>query len=379
MKINKKGANVIKRFLLLLLKAALLFLPVISYMVYINYTVDPAGIYHGEQFARDAVNLLLQGVPISNYDQLESHTRTINEALIMGSPRFDTVVIGSSRSMLINAEVAGFSGTFLNMGVVGGSYQDMYGSFYLCAREGKVPSTAVLCVDPWMLNYNETDTRSIPEWYYSFIKYYLQFDIEYAAEPATGKFEALLDPAYFQGAIAYMKRDTSDEAKPEAVQGSIYSQSTTVKMPDGTVIYDEGFRRRTQEEIDHEVSLLAMSLPYTALRLLDYEGPSEQAKEEFEAFIAYMQACGVRVVLVLPPYHPIAYTEMAAQADVLPGLFATEEYLTAFAKTNGIELYGSYNPETPGLDNTMFYDTLHMNESGVVKLLEPLRSANNCA
>lgn len=363
-----------KNFFKLLAKGLVLLAPVIGFMVYTNYTVDPTGMFHGEQFAREAVEYMLAGTPISNYDALENKTRTINEAIILNSPAYDTLVIGSSRAMLISAQAAGTTGTFFNMGVVGGDFQDLYGSFYLCDREDKLPSTVIIGMDTWMLNYGETDFRSIPEWYSTFVQETLGFDLDYTPEATVSKWQALFDPAYFQGAIAYQNRDQSEEAKPEPVaEEDLYEQTTTVKMPDGTIIYDKKFRTLSQGDVDFLAQRAAENFDILAFRLDGWDGPSAQAKAEFEAYIDHMTGLGIRVVLVLTPYHPFVYDALMEHADELPGVAAMEEYLTTLAKKKGIELYGSYSPYECGLENSAFYDHFHMREGAVAALLAPMR------
>ncbi|MDL2215972.1 hypothetical protein LJB77_02830, partial [Ruminococcaceae bacterium OttesenSCG-928-N02] len=353
----------------------LLFLPVLAWMVYVNYTVDPTGIFHGEQFAREAVELLLQGQAVANYDALENKTRTINEALILNSERFDTIVIGSSRAMLINADVLGTTGSFLNMGVIGGDFQDLYGSFYLCVRENKVPSTVVLCIDPWTLNYNEVDFRSIEDWYLSFTSVYLGTDhTDYTPVKTAAKWQVLLDPAYFQGAIAYQNRDQSGEMKPVAVAPEeLYEQTTTVKLPDGTIIYDEEFRNQSPESVESIAAMVAKNYDSLCFRIDKWEGPSAFAQNEFARYIDYMIERDIRVVLVLTPYHPTVYDALEEHADVLPGPANTQAFLYELAARKGIEIYGSYNPYECEVDGTAFHDHFHMRQEALMELLAPMR------
>lgn len=349
------------------LKGLLLVAPVLALMVYVNYMVDPSGLFHGKQFEREAVDLLLQGYPISNYDSLDSYTRSINEALIMNSAAYDTIVIGSSRCMQINAEMVHETGRFLNMGVIAGDYQDLFGTFYICVRENKLPKRVILSLDPWMLNINEVDSRSNRDLYLEFVKGELGFQEDYQMPDPAAKWEALIDPAYFQGALAYQKRDTSGEAKPEAVTENLYDQSTTVKMPDGTILYDKAFREQSQAQIDSNIFAVANS-PSVGFRITGYTAPSDILCAQLEAYVDYMQKRGIEVVFYLPPYPNGIYDSLVRQKETYPGVFATEDYLRALAKEKGITLYGSYDPARLGLSQTDFYDHLHLRAESTAKV-----------
>ena len=59
---------------------AVLFTPILVYMVYINYTVDRQGVFQGDQELRNVVDMLLSGKNITGY---EKHRRTrLHSALL---------------------------------------------------------------------------------------------------------------------------------------------------------------------------------------------------------------------------------------------------------------------------------------------------------
>lgn len=343
-------------------KGILLFSPLVAFMIYTSYTVDPSGIFHGEQFARTAVNILLEGeYAVSNYDSLDYYTRSINEALIMNSEPFDTIVLGSSRSMQINADMTGTSGRFLNMGVVGGDYQDLFGTFYLCVREQKLPRRVVLCIDPWIFNPEAVDHRSNTDWYLEFVKGNLGFDVDYDLPSSDAKWEALLDVTYFQSAVLYYRRDTSNDLAPSAVPlSAVYNQTSTVKMPDGTIVYEEAFRTKPTADVEAELELQALNPGLYGWRVQNYFAPDIELCAQFETYIAYMQSLGIEVIIYLPPYAPPIYDAFENTRTDFEGVFATETYLRTLAAEKGIAVYGSYNPYELELTTEDFYDGLHL-------------------
>jgi hypothetical protein len=353
----------------LIAKGLLFCVPLLAFMVYTSYTVDPVGLFHGDQFARNAVEILLEGeYAVSNYDSLEYYTRDISEALIMNADTFDTIVIGSSRSMQIDAEMAGEYYRFFNFGAVGGDYQDLYGIFYLCVREDKIPKRVVLCLDPWMFNTDIIDDRSNRDWYLAFVKGELGFEIDYELPNPTARWKALLDISYFQSSVAYYRRDTGNDLIPSAVPlEDVYHQDSTIKMPDGTVVYEEEFRNRPLSDISGELYIHTQHANFYSFRVLDYMQPSPELQAQFEAYIEYMQARGVEVIFYLPPYAPPIYDVLLEHEEDNRGVFLTEEYLRTVAAENGIEVYGSYNPHSLDLETADFYDGLHLRPEATIR------------
>ena len=353
----------------LIAKGLLFCIPLLAFMVYTSYHVDPAGLFHGEQFARDAVNILLEGeYAVSNYDSLEYYTRDINEALIMNSDAFDTIVIGSSRSMQIDAGMAGEHYRFFNLSAVGGDYQDLFGTFYICAREGKMPGRVILCLDPWMFNMSIVDARSNRDWYLAFVKGELGFEIDYDLPDPSARWEALLDVSYFQSSVAYYRRDAGNDLIPHAVAiEDAYRQDSTIKMPDGTVVYEEAFRNKPVADVVAELEIHTQSDLFFAFRVQNYPEPDAELRRQFEAYIDYMQSRGVEVIFYLPPYAPPIYDVLYENRENYSGVFLTEEYLRELAAEKGIAVYGTYNPHELDLTVADFYDGLHLRPDATLR------------
>lgn len=351
----------------LMLKLSL-FVPLLAAMMYVSYRVDPSGLFWGAGFERQASEYMLEGKYIAGYERLDG--RALNEAYAKNVEKRPQILVnGSSRSMLINTSFAGGK-TLYNAGNVGADVCDFFTSYYIFSREGKEPEIFVMGIDPWIFNdgSENLDKRSDKELYYEFIGEELGFENrEYEKDNPYEKYLALIDPSYFQGSVAYYFKDKSADVSPEPVaEEDVYSQNEVVKCPDGSVIYDEYFRTRDQRAADLDALTASHS---TLLRLADFDSLSRNYVRQFETFIEYLQAKGIKVIFYLPPYHPYLIEAALADFDTYRCLFEVETYLKGTAEKYGIEIYGSYNPYSLDLTNTDFMDGYHLRRESVKKIL----------
>ena len=90
-----------------LLLGALAFLPIVFYVIWVNYTVDCSGTFQGDQYLREVANMLLSGQDVVGYEQLNERQRDVMELIVNQMETApDTIVLGSSRIMQMNTEIA---------------------------------------------------------------------------------------------------------------------------------------------------------------------------------------------------------------------------------------------------------------------------------
>ena len=89
----------------------------------------------------------------------------------------------------------------------------------------------------------------------------------------------------------------------------------------------------------------------------------------FEDLLHYLIAHGVRVVLLLPPYHPDVYR--ASQKDPKYRMtLEVERYLRETARANNITVIGSFDPGKYGFTAEDFVDEIHGHETVMKRLFE---------
>lgn len=381
-------------------KLLLLLVPLVSLMVYVNYTVDCSGLYQGDLTNRTVVELLLDGENVSNFSQMDQ--RTVMELYIQLVPDEqvpETVAFGSSRVMQLTAGMTGTA--FYNCGVTGGDYRDVMNAFYLWEKYGKLPDRVVLGIDPWLFRSDALDRRSNAALYEEMLSVALGYTTSYEVpQPSrlyrlgdaavqkvtkgqttlttlnvtTDTIAALFEPAYFQGNVLHYRKTrdagtaVTEDGEPvlyHAVSAAEMAANTDeIKCADGTVWYSREFR----EASDEAVLLAALAQAGTFLYMEGYTALETEQCALFEQFIDYMQSCGVEIVFFLAPYHPFVYEYVTLyNYDDHAGFFAVEPYVRAYAAQMGIPVVGSYDPSQLGLTETDFFDGLHVKSEGIAK------------
>ncbi|MEG1800791.1 MAG: hypothetical protein RR273_02335 [Oscillospiraceae bacterium] len=341
-------------------------------MIYTSYRVDPSGLFWGEGFERIASEYMLDGKYILGYERLDG--RKLNEVYAKNVPEAPQVLInGSSRSMTITKDIAPGK-TFYNCANTGGDRYDFFNGYYIFSKENKEPSTVILSIDPWLFSPSAEaiDKRSNKAMYYEFMNKELGFtEYKYVPTDKNEKYKALISPSYFQSSVRYYLRDTSQELKPQPLTEHIHEQNTVVKCPDGSIAYDNAFLHRTKEEID--IDLMATTRPSEPLlRMFDFYELDPVFEKQFIAFIEYLQAKNIEVVLFLPPYHKYFYDAADAQRDLYQSFFDVEDFCIDTAKKYNLKLYGSFSAEKLGMEYDDFLDSFHMHPDSVYKALPVL-------
>ena len=120
-------------------------------VLWVNYFVDQTGLFRGDKFNLELAEILLEGDPVSNFEQMDE--REVLKLYIKNMPEaYDTLVIGSSRGLQITAEIAGEDGSFYNAGMSGEDFYDIVSTISLLDKYERMPQNIILVLDPWILN-----------------------------------------------------------------------------------------------------------------------------------------------------------------------------------------------------------------------------------
>lgn len=339
----------------------LLLVPILGFMVWFNYTVDRSGLFQGDRFERETALMLINKQDVFGYEKMDE--RQISKLIVQNLEEMpSTVALGSSRILQLTSNELG-SKDFFNFGMIGGSYNDVIGTFYLMERADKLPDTAIIGFDPWHLKESAIDRRSDTALYAEALLA-LGEDVEIEKNDESEKWEELFSPSYFQGCVEYYYRDKSGESNPSPVVGDVLKQPTEVKRSDGSVLYTEEFRNAQQDEITYN----AMVQAGTFLYMGEYDEPSEKMLAIYDKFLINAQKKGVNIVFVLTPYQHTLWDIVVNQQDKWKGFFKTEAAVRALAAKHNIPVYGSYNPYAlEDVDTFDFHDGLHVKSSGIAK------------
>jgi hypothetical protein len=89
-----------------------------------------------------------------------------------------------------------------------------------------------------------------------------------------------------------------------------------------------------------------------------------------------MKNRGIKVIIFLTSYHPIAYnffknnTKYQTVIDV-------ENKIRTWSKDNMIPIIGSYDPTICGYDNSDFYDANHLRKNSIERYLKAVLDSTN--
>ncbi len=388
-------------------KAALIIIPLIILMVYTNYTIDSSGLYLlGDEINRAIVELLLADENVTNYGQIEERSfLSLYSAMLPEEQTPEILALGSSRVLQLRSDV--FTDSFYNAGMMGADYRDVMNQIYTFDKEGKLPETVIIGIDPWFFRGDEEglEMRADEELYNEFLSVALgkQTDYEPAVESddfikanelfqqysplfldeaktlydyniTSETLSALFEVAYFQGNLNYQAR-TQSENTENATDGDdipfkaisdaeMQNAEMEIKLADGSVFYAESFRNATEEEI----LALALEQSGTFLRMIGYTELDTTQTALFEEFVEYLKSKDINVYFFLAPYHPFTYEfQNTMNMEQVSGFFEIEPYILDYAQSENIPVIGSYDPTKLGLEGTDFFDGLHVKPEGIAK------------
>ena len=346
-------------------------IPVIIIFAGFNYWVDPENLFQGEKYEKGIADYLLEGKNVTglyNFDE-----RLLQKYFIGGMQTVpDVVVLGPSRSLLINADVLNIKGQkVINNSISGPTIEDELAIFDMYLRKGWYPKKIIIGVDPYYLNEKKT-TRKL----YSTIRDYY-FDICDSMGVKAHKdhelffryrnIEKLFLIQYFQESILFAI-NTGNNHKYYASNAVL--NNTVTKLSDGSISYG----KETREHSPDEVANLVKSI--NTEELANYFQPIDKYDQEyiskFEKFIDFLTSKGIEIDLVMPPFHPLWYAHFKNDGHFKLYL-ATEDFFINFAHQHNIHFFGSLDPAKCGVSGSDFYDEMHLKAPGMRKVMETER------
>lgn len=340
-----------------LLLKILLFTPLVVLVMCINFFVDPSGIFRKGEAEDGIARLLLAGKHVAfNFD---FDGRLVQKSYTAGlTGKKDVLVLGSSRSMLIRAEL--FPGkSFHNSSVSMATLNDQIAVYGMYRRRKLVPATILLCLDDSLLR-GVTNQRwlSVREDYFAVARLmvhpsradYLAADFDYY----WSIWSQLFSTSYFNASIFRLTKGKKSIFFPTI---EFLLDGFEIMYTDGSENFDRAIYYRSVED----ARAIAGNIKTNEIRI----STSVNERREFNAFISLLQTDGNAVIFYLPPFHPLTYKIISNHSK---GLDEIQNHFVTIAKKRGIKLMGSYNPADVGCDETDFFDAGHLKEKGVKKI-----------
>lgn len=338
-------------------------LPVLA--VVINYALDPGGIFSRGNAEREIASWLIGGSNVANA-RLCDERLLQKEAIERLRPARQVIVLGSSRSMLIGADL--FPGTsFFNHSVAGATIEDDIAIWEIYRRQPMRPSTVIVGIDPWTLNREHGQLR-----WRTLYREYAAALARHGMPPPAGsvtprRYLELVSPFYLQRSVAKWMRlraNGGDRDTYYATESDIGEMD--IVRADGTTSYGRQVRSRSVDEV--RLLALASTVEQPVYGLENFAALDRRYQQQFEMFLDDLKSDGVRVVIFLSPYQPDVYAHLqrSPKYGMVP---AAESYLRRVAMGRRLSLLGSYDPARAGCDPAEFYDAYHARESCVERIV----------
>ncbi len=356
-----------------ILKKLLFFLPILLMLVIVNFAVDPSNSFRTSDFERQLADWINNGYNIEGIYDFDE--RIFQEFCIEKfKERKEVIVLGSSRGIQINQEMF-FGKTFFNNCVSGASLEDLMAVYNIYDRCNLNPDIIILSIDPWMFNKNNDQTRwmSISDEYWQ-LKNKMGFKTALFKKILFNKtvfkikkYSNVFSISHFQHSIHILLEYKGLEYKKNIIKTLNSNGETNFKISDGSINYGPHITKKTQDEIKKGVLYEIAKKNYFGLN--NFKKLNPRLKNDFEKFIEYLESKNVKVVILLFPYHPIYYKsiENNPNLNLVP---ETEIYLKKFAEENSIDIYGSYNPNIYDLNDSDFYDEMHLKKENIPSIFK---------
>ncbi|MBR3946780.1 MAG: hypothetical protein IKJ56_06725 [Bacteroidales bacterium] len=319
----------------LFIRILIVIIPFLLIVPIINYCVDPADIYHGEE----SVNIIING--IRNGKNVVCR-KNINDRIfkrklleINKNKHYNYMIFGSSRVKTISNEALG--DCLLNLGVSACRFYDFLSFYEICKENNVKYDTIIIGLDYFTLG--DIDR---PQWKDN-AKYYNRFigkNDSYRPYISKEKITNMLSFSYFQESLHTLKSRSIENIY---YTDSLINEATTYRV-DGSKVYDSYSREFTKTD--------SIAKIYSILDI--YDIPQEHINL-METLIEKLKDEHIKVYFFFAPYHPIYYARLRNEKITTEN----ERLLQIIAERYEVETIGSFDPKKGNYVSSDFYDATH--------------------
>ncbi|MDO8488688.1 MAG: DUF1574 family protein [Candidatus Omnitrophota bacterium] len=356
-----------------------MFLPIIIMVTVVNYICDPAQLFTNKDFEKQMARLFAGssdlGVEIS--DRADYDDRYFQKAYVENlKNKKDVLVLGSSTVMYITSEFFP-NKSFFNAWVSAAGLNDQIAIYGLYRQKGFIPSQVILGVDPW--SFDKLKMRSEKRWQrlkgaYGYIKKQMNSSPEFLSVnivdylPPEGF--ALFSASYFQASVDFfLNKKGKLPSKNKLTDSLTYNRynNNATSWADGSRTLKKEQKERPASEVEAEISSDANN-PLDRMWVMDGE-----FTKDFADFIALLEGDKVKVIIYLPPYHPLRYRIMNGLDEKYGfrfrrnGFEEIENTIKNIAKKFNVAVVGSYDPKKAHINQEQFIDGMHLRSTADVK------------
>lgn len=356
-----------------------LLLAVISFIMLVNYFIDPANqFFYSRTYETKIANLLLNknDIIINNNFNDRFLQKTMLERLPVQP---EILILGSSHTMPLSQMSFKFAPVY-NASVTGSTLEDDISLYYVYQKRGWQPKILIICMDPWLVNKNFLrlfNGYTGRQWQAVFfdefnsakkllsresktnllIKERLEFSFE--------KYSQLLTIDYLKATLKQLRQ-----------KGDISHEINTVfNNPDSTgysIKHSDGSQTPSKDEeatLAKDADLAGRDLVHhTAAFYRNVPNLDAKAMDTFEKFIKYLLNQHVQIIFYFPALEPKAYAELIENNPSYTTLKVVDRYYRGLAEKYNITMISAYDPKMLNLHADDFTDGWHIKQKAADKI-----------
>ena len=307
--------------------------------------------------------------------------REIRLDQMRSAPKPDLVILGSSRAMLIDSGLFRRGLIVRNLGVSGASVEDDVALWEILKRLHKRPRYVLLSLDPWILNRNAGQDRwmALASYRDAFLwrinpsvaegvrrsVFRIRSTLLQSLQEMTG----LLSWGSLKASIKLVRHPKVWRERPFITLEETRPEDSTGYRSDGSFLYPQNFvRPKTSSEIEDLAREFALGREVYSLGRWTFD---PDAIYLLNLLLDDMRRDSVQVIMVLPPYQPLAGTLVRQRSGYESVL---DDSTSAFREMASKHPEAAFCDATQCPDSgclpTEFLDGMHMSHSGVEKVIK---------
>ena len=378
------------------LKLALLLLPLLIGMAWVNWSIDPAIVFleHANDPSRHRYeNIVARDLLAGHPHRLKTTCveLVVDELVFRHRPQIDALALGTSIAKPIHSGLFG-GPHFFNASISGGRIEEMMAAYQLALDCGLRPRHILIEIDGRALGQrapmapsnllrrafrrlavpNETERPPI----LSAIWHALVPPGD-AARSAKDRgpfypYDELISPRYFQFTIGFLvRRWQARNEKPREIVSQFGEANEALLYPDGSLEWWDNALIQTPESIRLKVD----EVNTASIAAEEYRPVPEKCRL-YEAFVANLVQSGVDVeFLMLPPnpwYFEKAEEQWKRAGRQLPSV-ETEAFIRSLAAKYKIRALGSLDPRRVGVQEADYIDDVHLRRDAIDRLFRTFK------
>lgn len=332
-------------------------------IVGINVFIDEDGrLWRGMQQERWMAEEMHKGNNIAGRQNFRIRA-LVTEVIRQADAAPETIVLGSSRAMLLGENLLGQNGV-RNHSISSARLVHYYSVLGQYAERGMKPDSILIGADPWIFKNEQLIIWPMEAGAQALAS-------QLGVEPTHLGINAKLPwTSYFSWKKTYGPL-AEKPAQDNCDQPTLLRNDDTpcaMRRFDGSLKYPGEQINKSTKAVADEVR------GYARGRMHSYEGYRELDPvriQQFRRLLAYLKVENIRTGIILAPYHPLVEEHQSGRRDWKLTQEA-EQTIRDIAAEMDIPVVGAYSAHVAQCTEAEFYDGIHARESCMKRILAPL-------